>query len=128
MGNLISKVSVIKREPVKLSESSKPVKSDGFKWKDQYGKFWDLADMRTDHLYYVIRMVWNHSAPDHLKLKPYKSYKFGNYYSVEYIKVAVEHMWKELSTRPNLTYKMKADLSFMENAYRRRLFRQRPHK
>lgn len=99
------------------SESSKPVKSDGFKWKDRYGEFWDISDMRTDHLYYVIRMIWNHSAPDHLKLKPYKGYKFGSYYSVAYMKASVENMLNELSNRPDLTYKMKADLLFMEGAF-----------
>jgi len=74
-----------------------------FKWKDQRGHYHAPADMSTRHLFNTLLMIWNHSAPERYKFRPYKHYEFGPYYTPRYMGVAVREMLSELKCRSHAT-------------------------
>jgi hypothetical protein len=47
-------------------------------------------------------MIWNHSVPQDMRIIPYQPYKFGKFYTVEYMAQAVIHLNAELKTRRDL--------------------------
>lgn len=73
-----------------------------FRWRDRKGNFHYVTDMDSRHLFYTVRMIWNHSAPENVKLKPYKKYNFSKFYSNKYMANAIRCMTKELSLRDDL--------------------------
>ncbi len=71
-----------------------------FMWEDGQGEFHAPAQMSTRHLFYTVKMLWNHIVPAELRLIPFKQYKlrpprFNN----EYCKTAVSELYKELMSR-----------------------------
>lgn len=74
-----------------------------FEWRDQHGNFHKITEMKTKHLFFTIRMIWNHSAEKHHRIEPYKRYRFPDFYTREYIKQAVSAMSRELNNRDDLT-------------------------
>ena len=89
-----------------------------FTWRDRKGRFHAPQQMETRHIYYTLRMLWNHSAPEHLKLKPYHKYSFPPYYTSEYCARAVGHLLKELSTR-DIPIEYANDINFMLDVSKR---------
>ena len=73
-----------------------------FLWRTRGGAFVTPADMETRHLYFTVRMIWNHSVPDQYKLKPYTRYTFCSFYVSGYMSEAIKNMLVELSTRQDL--------------------------
>jgi hypothetical protein len=73
-----------------------------FIWKTRNDEFLHPAQMHTKHLYHTLRMIWNHCAPDHLKIHPYQKYRFGPYYTKEYMGKAIVAIYHELASRDNL--------------------------
>lgn len=73
-----------------------------FQWRDRYGVFHDPKQMKTRHIFYTLRMIWNHCAPDNLKLRPYQKYNFNSFYTTEYMIRAVKSLIEELKTRDNI--------------------------
>ena len=71
----------------------------GFQWLDQYGQRHYPKNMETRHLFYTLRMIWNHSAPEELKLKPYIKHTFSTFYTPEYMRNAIKALMAELSKR-----------------------------
>jgi len=70
-----------------------------FAWRDRSGVFHDVRRMTTRHLYYTLLMIWNHSAQEHLKYRPFKEYDFTPFYTKEYFIEAVPFLLRELQTR-----------------------------
>jgi hypothetical protein len=69
-------------------------------WLDQNGGHHAPAQMDTHHLFYSIKMMWNHIVPDEYKILPYKKYRLGpKRFTKEYCKLAVYELSKELFTR-----------------------------
>ncbi|MCP4552479.1 MAG: hypothetical protein GY834_10670 [Bacteroidetes bacterium] len=56
--------------------------------------------METRHLFYTLKMIWNHTVPEEMQLKPFKKYRLNM--SKDYLKDAVSCMVTELNTRRNL--------------------------
>lgn len=83
-----------------------------WQWKDQAGALHYVNEMETRHLYYVLRMIWNHSMP-HKIGKGFKRYHFSSFYSREYMGRAILEIGRELLTRENLTGEMKGGLAEM---------------
>jgi hypothetical protein len=77
-------------------------KLSAFKWRDHNGEFHNPKDMHTRHVYYTLRMIWNHSAPAEYTIKPFIKYNFSSFYTTEYVIAAVNVLLKELSRRNNL--------------------------
>lgn len=85
------------QECVAVTRSNRP-----FQWRTNGGTFISPAEMDTPHLYFTLRMIWNHVAPEELRLYPYRQYKFGPYYTTEYTREAVAHLGAELLTRKDI--------------------------
>ncbi len=85
--------------------------ADEFKWRDRRGGYHYPSAMNTDHLFYTVRMIWNHNMP--VKLAPYAKYAFNEFYSAEYMKNALRAMVPELAKRIDLTNLQRADLKSM---------------
>ena len=73
----------------------------GFMWRDRHRNYHHPTQMETHHLFYTLRMIWNHSAPSRMKIRPYRKYRFSFFYSNEYMLQAVKHLLKELNSRSN---------------------------
>ena len=73
-----------------------------FQWKDRNDVFHYPCDMETRHIFYTLKMIWNHSVPENMKLKPYKKYRFSPFYTAKYMKVAVKCLIAELKTRNDI--------------------------
>ena len=70
-----------------------------FRWRDRHGNFHKPSEMNTRHLYFTLRMIWNHVAPPKLKIHPYQKYRFSIFYTQEYMIDAIKHLSLELKKR-----------------------------
>lgn len=84
-----------------------------FKWKDRFEDFHYPCEMNTNHIFYTVLMIWNHSQPEELKIKPYEKYSFPDFYSNEYMILAFKNLFVELLNRNDLTKWMKFIVSVM---------------
>ena len=96
------------------------MKENDFRWRDQSGIFHDPRLMETRHLFYVLRMIWNHTMPEDMKVTPYVKHEFTDFYSVPYLANAVKVIGKELLTRTDITPQWKKQLEFMESHFGKR--------
>lgn len=88
-----------------------------FKWRQNGGQHIRVTDMDVNHLWNTLRMAWNHSVPEDLKVfGRYRKYNFGPDYTDEYMRKAIVAIHKELITR-DLTPKMLNDLNRMRILY-----------
>lgn len=88
-----------------------------WRWKDQLEVFHIPSEMTTSHLFYTLRMIWNHTMPENIKLTPYKKYKFGPYYTDRYIKEAITRIGAELFTRTDINKNFMNELQFMKQIF-----------
>lgn len=70
-----------------------------FRWRMQNGDYVRPHVMETRHLFFTLRMIWNHSVPDKYRLKPYKKYQFRDFYTAGYMQLAIMSVSLELSKR-----------------------------
>jgi hypothetical protein len=84
-----------------------------FRWRDSTGVFHDPAGMATRHLFFTLRMIWNHSMPASARLYPFKGYTFGSFYGRQYMLDAVKALAVELSTRKDITADWQRQLDHM---------------
>lgn len=84
-----------------------------FRWRDTHGEFHDPTCMATRHLFFTLRMIWNHSMPASAQLHPFKAYTFGPFYSRKYMLEAVRALAVELSTRKDIAPAWQAQLDHM---------------
>ena len=85
--------------------------ADTFKWRDRKGVFHRPSDMHTHHLFYTVRMIWNHNMP--VKIGTYQQYDFNGIYTDEYLKEALRAMVPELASRDDIEDSCHADLRTM---------------
>lgn len=71
--------------------------------------------METRHLFYTVRMIWNHTMPVQAQTATFKRYAFGPRYTKEYMLEAIRAMVPELGTRTDLTPGWAAELQQMIN-------------
>lgn len=96
-----------------LARIEESLASAPFLWRTRRGEFISPKNMQTSHLFFTVRMIWNHTVPEELKLRPYNEYTFDANYSKEYMAKAAECMLKELATRTDLTEKATRELNHM---------------
>ena len=71
-----------------------------WRWRTSRGEFMLPSSMATEHLFYTLRMIWNHTMPPHLQVgHNIRRYKFGAFYTAEYFTNAIRSICCELSTR-----------------------------
>ncbi len=73
------------------------------------------SDMRTSHLFNVVKMIWNNKMPAHMRIGHVKLYRFGPSHSDEYLKTSICHIMAELMQRNDLTSDQIAMLQEMQN-------------
>ena len=87
----------------------------GFKWRSSDGRKVLPENMRTTHIFYTIRMIWNNRMPVPVPDNP-KFYTFDKrFYDDRYLALALIHLWRELKTRKDLPPKLKNQLKWMRN-------------
>jgi len=69
--------------------------------------------METRHLFYTLRMIWNHTMPESVRFRRYRNYQLGPFYTAEYLQQAITHIGRELLQRSDLRPKWQADLAHM---------------
>lgn len=74
-----------------------------WQWKDTNDNFHHPRDMETRHVFFTLRMIWNHVVPKEMQIEPFKRYRFSSFYTQEYMEEAVRVLSAELSTRNDLT-------------------------
>lgn len=85
-----------------------------FRWRDRFGNMIPVSELDTKHLFFTIRMIWNHSAPERMRIEPYRQYTFGAHYTPEYMGQAVRAIAIELSHRTDTEPYFIRCLRFME--------------
>ena len=88
-----------------------------FKWRERTGTRVLVTEMPTRHLFFTLRMIWNHTMPMKARLRPYREYTFGPVYTQEYLQTAVKEIYTELRTRADLKPHWQQDLQRMQNYF-----------
>lgn len=78
------------------------IHKDTFLWWDRHGKLHAPADMSTKHVFFTLRMIWNHSAPKNMQIRPFKPYDFRPFYTKAYMIAAVYALVTELDKRDDM--------------------------
>lgn len=73
-----------------------------FQWRDRTGQLHLIKRMETRHLFYTLRMIWNHTMPASARL-PGNLYSLGPTYTRDYMLKAIEAIVPELATRNDMT-------------------------
>lgn len=73
-----------------------------FKWKPNGAEEIAVSEMETRHLWFTLKMIWNHTMPEQHKFHPYKKYAFGPRYTTEYMLEAVSEILKVLKDRKDI--------------------------
>jgi len=84
-----------------------------FQWRDKQGNFHHPSDMETRHLFFTIRMIWNHTCPKECMLEPCIKYTFRPFYSSKYMSKAIKYIYIELMTRDDMKPYFKQQLGRM---------------
>lgn len=66
-------------------------------WVTQDKRRIKIKDMDTNHIINTIKMLWNHTAPEEWRLKPYRVYKIKM--TKQYVMVCLQAMVEELRNR-----------------------------
>jgi hypothetical protein len=97
---------------VALAAETRP--GHAFRWRDRAGRMHAPEKMETRHVFFTLRMIWNHSAPERLKLRPFRRYTgFDASYSPDYMRRAVRALVAEASGRGDLRPEWAAELRWM---------------
>lgn len=108
--------------PVELNwliKAEDRITTEPFKWRTKQGEFMLTRDMRTTHVFFALRMIWNHTVPEELQITPFIHYTFGEFYTPEYMCIAVSALLQELATRTDLPGPFKAQFDYMCKAARK---------
>lgn len=100
-----------------------PLLDSAFRWRTKTGEYLKPIDMETRHLFYTLRMIWNHSMPFDAKLRPYNHYNFGPFYTPSYVQKAIICIGEELMGRTDLKAAWIRDLHRMAQYLHTRGFR-----
>lgn len=87
---------------------------DGWRWRTRNEGDVSPSSMLTRHLFYTLRMIWNHTMPAHMKVgRHVKAWTFGRRHPPEYMRQAIEQIGSELFRRDDLAPWMLAELEQM---------------
>ncbi len=82
-------------------------------WKTLNDKFIPISQMDTHHLFYTVRMIWNHVVPKKFKLYSMYEYTFSSWYTKERLQQALCNMLFTLAQRSDIKSTWKAQLNYM---------------
>lgn len=95
-----------------LTRLPPPSPTEPFRWRDGSGNLHAPSTMATRHLFFTLRMIWNHAMPEAARL-PGNLYTFSSYYKPDYMKDAIRALTTELATREDMQPDWKDQLTFM---------------
>lgn len=101
----------------KLTLSEKTETAAPFKWRDRTGAFLELREMSTKHIFYTWLMIWNHAAPEALKIWNTHQYTFSDFYTPAYMLKAFTQLYRELNKRNDLGFKSGQVVTQIEKLY-----------
>lgn len=79
-------------------------------WRTSDGRYFLISDLDVDHLFNIIRVVWNNHVKDEgLIVQPYKKYLFPELYTDEYIRERFVAMMKRIVTVQHCLNKNQVD-------------------
>lgn len=85
-----------------------------FVWVTQDGQHMRVDQMRTTHLFYAVRMIWNHTVPEQFRM-PGGIYNGPEKWSVNRRRTAILAMLHELSQRTDLPVALDVQLGIMRD-------------
>lgn len=83
-----------------------------FVWVTQDGEEMRPSEMKTTHLFYSLRMIWNHTAPPALQL-PGGRYNGPQHWPIARRRAAVAALLDELTRRDDLPVSLDIQLGIM---------------
>ena len=86
-----------------------------WKWRDTHATFHSPARMGTQHLFFTLRMIWNHRMPAAARIPGCPVHTFHPHYTDEYFKEAILHLSVELVKRTDMTPTWQKQLDHMVN-------------
>ncbi len=86
-----------------------------YMWRDKHCDFHDPKEMETRHVFFTLRMIWNHHAPLEARIEPYKRYRFDPFYTNEYLSQSIKVLMTELATRKDIVPYFSKNLRHMKN-------------
>lgn len=92
-------------------------------WETQEGVSMTFESMQTTHLFYALRMIYNHYVPEPYRIRPYTKYNL-TCISAEQWRKAAQCMAKELSLRSDLPGKLQQQLNYIIATVQRLLTKQ----
>jgi hypothetical protein len=69
--------------------------------------------MRTGHIFYTLRMIWNNRMPAHMSVGKVRRYAFGPFYTRDYFAQAIVALGRELMRRPDVRASWRDELDQM---------------
>ena len=90
-----------------------------FMWKDRFDNFHDVKDMSTTHLFYTLRMAWNHAVPEYMQVgENIQRYRFSLWYTKVYWQQAIYYIYTELMARTDLPENLQQQLNQMRKHFK----------
>src|SRR5579862_1124781 len=79
---------------------------DYYIWTTQTGERIPVNKMTTSHLFFTVRMIYNHTAPPTRRILGCKEYKQPYTWSIGFKRKAIENLLNELKTRTDISHFM----------------------
>ena len=87
----------------------------GFRWRDRFGDYHKPAKMDTHHIFFTWLMIWNHSAPEGLRVKMGNRYGgFPPFYTPKYMLSAFANLYWEMKRRQDTTMEQRLVIARIE--------------
>lgn len=84
-----------------------------FMWRAAGGELVLPADLPTRRLFFIVRMIWNHTMPASARTHDYQEHTFGEFYTEAYMKQAISVIIPMLLKRHDLEDVYKVQLNGM---------------
>jgi hypothetical protein len=84
-----------------------------FMWETNDGDQLFLSDMATPHLFYTLRMIYNHSVPPAFRVGDFKRRKNVDQWPIDYRQQAGREIFKELEGRADYEHWMQLEVKDM---------------
>ena len=101
------------RDPKTMIVSQESEISIPLTWRTSKGEEIPIREMESKHLFFCVRMLWNHSCPPHLRFEPFKRWNLNR--PVKYWTDRLPLLLVELQTRGDLDSWMINQLNQMVN-------------
>lgn len=86
-----------------------------YRWRSHSGRFYQVKEMETRHLFYTWLMIWNHIAIEKNRIWFKHHYEFSGYYTMEYILESFRELYIELKSRDDVGFKSKQVMERIES-------------